>query len=286
MRLGNNLMANNIMKNYKVNIRANSKSMEKISSGKNINGAKDSPIKIGKYDTMKSRLRSLESAAKNVQDSISFIQVADSALGEIDSALNRMNELTVQASTDLLNENDKENIRLEIESLKEHIDAIAETTKFNGIKVIGNEYVANNKYPYNTSVQIGSEEGEVMNLPMFNFTLSALKDEDGKKLADISSDTINDCKEAIKTINDCKDAVSKARGKYGALQNVLENTYESIESTSLNVTETVSNIGDADIALNMIELSKTQLLNDTSLLLLKQTNEFPTQVLNILGNMK
>ena len=286
MKLANNIMSNNVLRNYNIYSKNGSSALEKICTGKKINNSKDNPNKIGKLNELRTKIKSLDSAKKNVQDSISFVQVADATLQEVDNALNRMKELMTAASTDVLSDTDKRSIEIEMESLKEHINDLSTSTKFNGNKVIGNDVVTDNEHPYINKVQIGVTAGDTIDIPTFNFSTFALKDSDGNRLSEIKVGTIEECLDGIKIIDASKEITSKARSRYGALQNVLENSYDRLEDNEITMTKAMSQVGDSDIALEMIELTKSQLLTNTSLLKLKETSEFPREVLNILSNMK
>ena len=141
MRININMKSLGIYSGYKKNIIANSAAMEKISSGKKINSAKDNPLKIEQSENFKMQIRALEMANKNLQDSTSMIQVADTAMGTISEALIRMKELTVQAGNEGNTEFDRKKIQEEVEQLKEYIDTTARDTEFNGNKLLQNNKI-------------------------------------------------------------------------------------------------------------------------------------------------
>ena len=129
MRININMKSLGIYSGYKKNIAANSAAMNKISSGKKINSAKDNPLKIEQSENFKMQIRALEMANKNLQDSSSMIQVADSTMGTISEALIRMKELTVQSASETTNEADRNIIQSEIDQLKSYIDDTAKNTE-------------------------------------------------------------------------------------------------------------------------------------------------------------
>ena len=137
MRININMKSLGIYSGYKKNIAANSVAMERISSGKKINSAKDNPLKIEQSENFRMQIRALEMANKNLQNSTSMIQVADTAMGTISEALIRIKELTVQAASEVNNEDDRKIIQSEIDELVSYINDTAKNTEFNGNKLLG-----------------------------------------------------------------------------------------------------------------------------------------------------
>ena len=221
MRININMKSLGIYSGYKKNIIANSAAMEKISSGKKINSAKDNPLKIEQSENFKMQIRALEMANKNLQDSTSMIQVADTAMGTISEALIRMKELTVQAANEVTNEADRKLIQDEIDVLRNHIDDTAKNTEFNGNKLLVNGNVTDNSKPDYVEMQIGANVGDSIGIPFFNVSSETLGID---KL-----DVVNDATKALNSIDEALKNVNGCRAKYGAVQNRLEN---SIEITS------------------------------------------------------
>ena len=168
MRININMKSLGIYSGYKKNITANAAAMERISSGKKINSAKDNPLKIEQSENFRMQIRALEMANKNLQDSTSMIQVADTAMGTISEALIRMKELTVQAANEVTNEADRKLIQDEIDVLRSHIDDTAKNTEFNGNKLLVNGNVTDNSKPDYVEMQIGANVGDSIGIPFFN----------------------------------------------------------------------------------------------------------------------
>ena len=194
MRININMKSLGIYSGYKKNIAANSAAMEKISSGKKINSAKDNPLKIEQSENFRMQIRSLEMANKNLQDSTSMIQVADTAMGTISEALIRMKELTVQAANEVTNEADRKLIQDEIDVLRSHIDDTAKNTEFNGNKLLVNGNVTDNSKPDYVEMQIGSNVGDSIGIPFFNVSSETLGID---KL-----DVVNDATKALNSIDE------------------------------------------------------------------------------------
>lgn len=278
MRININMKSLGIYSGYKKNIAANAAAMEKISSGKKINSAKDNPLKIEQSENFRMQIRSLEMANKNLQDSTSMIQVADTAMGTISEALIRMKELTVQAANEVTNEADRKLIQDEIDVLRSHIDDTAKNTEFNGNKLLVNGNVTDNSKPDYVEMQIGSNVGDSIGIPFFNVSSETLGID---KL-----DVVNDATKALNSIDEALKNVNGCRAKYGAVQNRLENSIEITSSSSYIYEKSSSDINDADIALEMAEIARTSILMESATAMMAQSNNFPKDMLNILANLR
>ena len=278
MRININMKSLGIYSGYKKNISANSAAMERISSGKKINSAKDNPLKIEQSENFRMQIRSLEMANKNLQDSTSMLQVADTAMGTISEALVRMKELTVQAASEITNEDDRKIIQSEIDELKRYIDDTANNTEFNGNKLLANGNVIDNSKPHYVEMQIGGNVGDSIGIPFFNVSATTL----GLDKLDV----VNDATEALNSIDKALKDVNGCRAKYGAVQNRLENSIEITSSSSYIYEKSSSDINDADIALEMAEIARTSILMESATAMMAQSNNFPKDMLNILANLR
>ena len=278
MRININMKSLGIYSGYKKNIAANSVAMERISSGKKINSAKDNPLKIEQSENFRMQIRSLEMANKNLQDSTSMLQVADTAMGTISEALVRMKELTVQAASEITNEDDRKIIQSEIDELKRYIDDTANNTEFNGNKLLVNGNVIDNSKPHYVEMQIGGNVGDSIGIPFFNVSATTL----GLDKLDV----VNDATEALNSIDKALKDVNACRAKYGAVQNRLENSIEITSSSSYTYEKSSSDINDADIALEMAEIARTSILMESATAMMAQSNNFPKDMLNILANLR
>lgn len=278
MRININMKSLGIYSGYKKNIIDNSAAMKKISSGKKINSAKDNPLKIEQSENFKMQIRALEMANKNLQDSSSMIQVADSTMGTISEALIRMKELTVQAASETTNEADRNIIQSEIDQWKSYIDDTANNTEFNGNKLLVNKNVTDNSKPKYVEMQIGANVGDSIGIPFFNVSSETLGID---KL-----DVVNDAAKALNSIDKALKDVNGCRAKYGAVQNRLETSIEITSSSSYIYEKSSSDINDADIALEMAEIARTSILMESATAMMAQSNNFPKDMLNILANLR
>lgn len=285
MRLCQNMNSLSIYNRYKKNLTENSTAIERISSGLKINSAKDNPNKIGQSESMRIKLKSLQSAEKNLQDGVSMIQAADGALQSVNDTLIRIRELTVSAADGSKTADDRRIIQSEIDELKNNINDIAKNTEFNGVKLIGDENVISNKLPSYKPIVVGAMAGEQGRIPTYNVTIGNLKDNKGNSIEDINVIDNISASKATSTVDDVINVVSSIRSKLGAIQGSFENMAQNLGDNMNTLQEAESNLRDADIALEMADLAKTQILNDTAIALMRQSNKLPQESLQILQRL-
>lgn len=264
-----------IYKTYKGRIEENSKALNNVSTGSKINSAKDSPNKIGKNETLKIQVLTNDAASKNIQDTNSMIQTFDDSLQQINDSLCRMRELTVSAGSGSLTPEDKKIIQNEIDSIKANIDSFANNTEFNGIKLSDSSVTGES-----TSLKkatIGTMDDEHMDIPFYNVSSDNLG---------VGSLDMSNVDASLDSIDKATQVVSRVRSKYGSIQKRLEGTAEYLSSKDICIQIAQSRIGDSDVAEEMMNYSKSQLLVNSSIGLLAQSNNFPKDCLNILGNVK
>lgn len=267
-----------IYKTYKVRITDESKALNNISTGSKLSSAKDNPGKIGKNETLKIQVLTNDAASKNVQDTNSMMQTFDGSLQEINDNLSRIKELTVSAGSGTLTDSDKNNIQTEIDSIKADINSLANNTEFNGIKLSCTSASSLNLNPTQTiKSAIGNMSGESIDIPIFDLSTSNLG---------VDKLDINNVDSSLESVDKAIKMVGEIRSTYGSLQNRLEGTAEYLSSKDINIQTAQSRIGDADIAEEMMKYSKSQLLVNSSIGLMAQSNNFPKDCLNILANVK
>ncbi|NFN92766.1 flagellin [Clostridium botulinum] len=280
MRLSHNMFSANIFNNYKKQLSNNSSAVNNISSGLKLNSAKDNPNKITQSQMLKIQVLSNSAARRNIEDTNSMIQTFDGAMSEMNDSLGRIKELTVQAGGGTLTDEDRETIQNEIDSLTEHLDYMAKNTEFNGVKLI-------NESDGKVTSMIGSLEGELTTLPKFDLTAEGLGFKEkgtGKKLFDVTD--ANNVGKSLNIVDEAIQSVSSARSKYGAIQLRLEGTGDAISENNLSLEKSQSNIADADIAFEMLKFSESQILIQSSISLIAQSNNFPQDALNVLKNIR
>ncbi len=254
MRINHNITALNNHRNMGLNTQATSKNMEKLSSGLRINRAADDAAGLAVSEKMRGQVRGLEMAQRNVQDGISYVQTAEGAMNEVSAMLVRMKELNVQKENTTYSTSDKSNINQELEALGDQIDLILTDTKFNGISIQSGATIQANDASQKIVINGVSSAG-----------FSGLT----------SGSTLGQIETAIEN-------VATERAKLGAMQNRLEYTSNNLGTTVENLTAAESRIRDTDMAKEMVELSKNQILLQASQSMLAQANSAPQGVLSLL----
>ncbi|MEG0772983.1 flagellin [Clostridium sp.] len=272
MRLYHNLASMNLYRKYQDNLSAQSIAHGRVSSGVKVQSSKDDPNAMAESQKLKLQIRGLQMASRNMQDGMSMLQTADGAMQNINDSVLRIRELMVQASG-VTSDEDKQVIQSEVNQMIEHINTIAEATETNGVKLLSKANGIGNM----TSILIGAMAEEELKLPMYNLSAEGLEIKDVKTThIDISLSKLD---EAINTIGEY-------RGKYGAISNRLETTYNNANEMSIRVEGAEAELTGADIAYEMMEYTRASLLVDSGIALIAQTNKFPQDILRILENVK
>jgi flagellin len=254
MRINNNLMAMNTHRQLGINNNAGSKSMEKLSSGFRINRAADDAAGLSISEKMRGQIRGLNQASRNSQDGISYIQTAEGALNEVSSMLVRLKELSVQKANGTYNADDTANLDLEMTQLGTEIDNIIASTEFNGT----------NTFAGTINVVISDDDTDV-------FAVGVAVAAQGLTAASATAD-----------VETAITAINTARSTFGAHQNRLEHISNNLNTTSENLQAAESRIRDVDMAAEMMEFTKNNILQQASQAMLAQANQAPQGVLQLL----
>jgi flagellin len=269
MIINNNMQAINAHRQLGINATGQSKSIEKLSSGLRINRAGDDAAGLSISEKMRAQIRGLNQASRNAQDGISLIQTAEGALNETHAILQRMRELAVQAANDTYVANDRSYIKAEIAQLAAEIDRIASTTEFNTQKLLDGTYTSR-------KFQIGANSNQMVSLSIGSMKSSDLQ------VNNIIVDSFDKATEAISTINEAINTVSKERSNLGAIQNRLEHTIKNLDTAAENLQASESRIRDVDMAKEIMEFSKLNILNQAAQTMLAQANQNPQSILQLL----
>ncbi|MCY8307494.1 flagellin Hag [Bacillus vallismortis] len=274
MRINHNIAALNTLNRLSSNNNASSKNMEKLSSGLRINRAGDDAAGLAISEKMRGQIRGLEMASKNSQDGISLIQTAEGALTETHAILQRMRELTVQAgNTGTQQPEDLGAIKDEMDALIEEVDGISNRTEFNGKKLLDGSNSTDG-----FTFQIGANAGQQLNLKIDSMSANAL----GVDTLDVTDFANTPFDTQLESIDTAINNVSKQRAKLGAVQNRLEHTINNLGASSENLTAAESRIRDVDMAKEMSEFTKNNILSQASQAMLAQANQQPQNVLQLL----
>lgn len=272
MRLYHNLASMNLYRRYKDNLSAQSVANGRISSGLRVQTSKDAPNAMAESQKLKLQIRGLQMASRNMQDGISMLQTADGAMQGISDSVQRIRELMVQAGGVNTLE-DRQVIQKEVDQMLEHINLVSENTETNGVKLLSSANGENSS----TSIQVGSMTDENLTVPMYNLSSQGLG------IGNISTANVED---SINKLDDAINNIGKYRGKYGAISNRLESTYNNTYDLSIRIEGAEAELTGADIAYEMMEYTRASLLVDSGIALMAQTNKFPQDVLRILENVK
>ena len=274
MRLNHNLASLNVYRGYLKNLKSNSVAMKKVSSGVKIQSAKDDPNNLAKSERMRLNIRGLQMANRNVQDGVSMLQSADGSLSSINAILGRIRELTVQYGNGSNSEEDKKIIKEEINQMIEGCEDIVNNSEFNGVKLF--------KYERERPMQLGTEVGDSMEVEFFDLR-DKLKGLTGLKTKNTKDFDVDD---TLKVVDESINTIVDVRSKYGAIMNKFEDTMNNLSSFELATQESESRVRDADIAEEMVEVARTNILLEAGRAIMVQTNKLPQDMLRILENVR
>ncbi|MBO9596786.1 MAG: flagellin [Cohnella sp.] len=269
MRINHNIAALNTHRALTANSLDSSKSLEKLSSGLRINRAADDAAGLAISEKMRGQIRGLEMASKNAQDGISLIQTAEGALNEVHSILQRMRELAVQSANDTNTNEDRAELQKEVNALVEEINRVAKNTEFNTQTLLAGTFTAK-------LIHIGANIGQNLSVSITSMAASALG------ISGISISGQTGANSAISVLDKAISQVSSQRASLGAIQNRLEHTINNLGTASENLTAAESRIRDVDMAKEMMNFTRNNILTQAAQAMLAQANQQPQGVLQLL----
>ena len=282
MRINHNVSAMNTFRQYSQNTKAANKSMEKLSSGYRINRAADDAAGLSISEKMRSQIRGLTQATRNAEDGISFIQTAEGALNEVSDMLTRLKELAVQVQNGTYSTDDKNNIGAEMKALGNAICDIYVNTKFNAISVFGTQTATSGVLASNggtataATIKYGEDGSQSVDiLAAATESLNALTAETADANTEPGNVTVDLVEDAITEVN-------TTRAAYGAQQNQLEHAANNLSTTKENLQSAESRIRDIDMAEEMMDYTKNNILLQAAQAMLAQANAQPQGVLQLL----
>ena len=282
VRIFNNVASLNAQRILGINNDRLAKSVERISSGIRINRGADDAAGLAISEALRSDIRGLRQAVRNANDGIALINVAEGALNEQSSILIRLRELASQAATGTVGSTERATIQLEFTALRNEIDRIAATSQFNGQGLVdgslassissanqvfiqvGIDSTANSRINLNTEINLNAVTSTILGISTLSVTAAAQ--------ALTTLDTINN---AIAT-------VTQARGQVGAVQNRLTRSVGNLAVTIENLQAAESGIRDADIAAEIADLTRNQILVQSATAMVGQANLIPQSILQLL----
>jgi flagellin len=248
-----------------------STSMARLSSGLRVNSAKDDAAGLAIASRMESQTRGQTVAIRNANDAISLAQTAEGAIGKVSDMLQRMRELAVQSANVTNTTADRTNLDAEFQQLNSEIVRTVQSTRFNGIAVIGSEAGGQ-------SFQVGELNTDQITVTTANLdsttTLTAIRNDAITTAAAAST--------AMANIDDALSSVNAERATYGAVQNRFENVISTLQISVQNTSAARGRIVDADFASETANLSRAQILQQAGTAMVAQANQMPQQVLSLL----
>ncbi|ACB61883.1 flagellin domain protein [Exiguobacterium sibiricum 255-15] len=296
MRISNNVQALKAYRNLSANQLNVKTTMDKLSSGQKINRGADDAAGLAISEKMRNRLKALDKAEQNVLDGISMVQTVEGGLSETHNLLQRMRELAVQAGNGTLATEDRTAIQEEINQLTNEVSRIAETTQFNGKKLLTGGYGKDNAVFIQTNA--GASEGisltindmrarniGIASTTQLNENVRPLDfpSDDGTPEYALSVMTSSDAEQAISLYTKAIDTISQQRAQLGAIQNRFEAMSSVLSVSKENLTASESRIRDTDMAREMMEYAKYNILNQSGMAMIAQANALPQGVLQLLN---
>ena len=296
LSVNTNIAALNSYRNLSTTQNSMGKSLEKLSSGFRINRAADDAAGLAISEGMRSQMGGIKVGIRNAQDGISLVQTAEGALNETTSILQRMRDLTVQAgNSGSLTKEATDNIQVELTELTEEVDRIANSTTFNGQNLFG-KAGASETEGYSGTFQIGANASETVTVDIDRADAKALFSTSGASgaaasgLVKLVGGTGATAKAAIdsavstnlKKLDEAVKTVSTSRASLGATQNRFEHTINNANVALENVTASESRIRDTDMASEMVNFTRSQILSQAGTAMLSQAKSIPQGVLSLL----
>ena len=282
MKINNNLSAMFVHRQLQDSFVRIGKSIERLSTGMRINRAGDDATNLAVSEKMRTQIRGLRQAERNAMNGISFIQVAESGMVQVNDMMQRIRELSIQAANGIYSVSDRVQIQVEVSQLIDEVDRISTTAQFNRRKILTGEY-ARDSAKASMFFHVGPNQNQrirayvsTMNAQSLGFYQADQK----QKLTNVG-----EANQMVGIVDDALDKLNRQRADLGAYYNRLESTAQSLRSNYENMVAAESRIRDADMAEELIEYTKNQVLLQSSTAMLAQANFSSRLVLSLLDNI-
>ncbi len=261
------------------------KNMEKLSSGMKINRAGDDASGLAVSEKMRSQIRGLNQASTNAKNGISFIQTTEGYLQETEDIVQRIRELAIQSSNGIYSDEDREMIQVEVSSLIAEVDRIASAAQFNGMNMLTGRFArptGENNVTASMWLHIGANMDQRTQVYIGTMSASALGLRSVGTEEIMTLGTPDEANRAIGTLDEAIKKINKQRADLGAYQNRLEKTVEGLDVGAENLQASESRIRDTDMAKEIVESTKNQVLEQAGTAMLAQANQQSQTVLSLL----
>jgi len=255
------------------------KSIERLSSGQAINRAGDDASGLAVSEKMRTQINGLFQAEKNAQNGLSFIQVAEGSLSQINDILQRIRMLSVQSANGIYSNEDRKQVQVEVSSLIEEVDRISTSAEFNRMKMLTGVFAKTSKVG-SIFFHVGPNSNQRIRAYIMTMSSTALNLKQGTTVRSIS--TVGSANQMIGFVDRALDKLNRQRAELGAYYNRMENTSKALSLSYENMLAADSRIRDADMAAEMVEFTKNQILVQSSVSMLSQANSRPGLILKLL----
>ena len=260
------------------------KDIEKLSSGMRINRAGDDASGLAVSEKMRSQIRGLNQAGQNIQNGVSFIQTTEGYLAETTDIMQRLRELAVQAANGIYSAEDRMQIQVEVSQLVDEVDRIASHAQFNGMNLLTGRFAEDSETGA-MQLQVGANMDQAEKIYVGTMTAVALGLTGGAQGGEgdiITLSSMDGANMAIGTIDNALKQINKQRADLGAYQNRFELAYNGVSIAAENLQAAESRIRDADMAKEVVEYTKNQILMQSGTAMLAQANTQPQSVVRLL----
>ena len=255
--------------------------IEKLSSGQRINKAGDDASGLAVSEKMRSQIRGLNQANRNIQNGVSFIQATEGYLAETTDILQRIRELAVQSANGIYSDEDRMQIQVEVSQLVAEVDRIASQAQFNGMNMLTGSFAQNSDRIMQFQIGANVDQNERVYIGTMTAQSLGLKGAQGSEEG-VSINTPDTANMAIATVDEALKNVSKQRADLGAYQNRFEMAANGVNVAAENLQAAESRIRDTDMASEMVEYTKNQILTQSGTAMLAQANSQSQNVLALL----
>ena len=284
MIINHNMSAINANRQLGVSQTQTADNMEKLSSGLRINKAADDASGLAVSEKMRSQIRGLNQAEQNIQNGVSFIQTTEGYLQETQDILHRVRELSVQASNGIYTSEDRMQIQVEVSQLVDEMNRIASHAQFNGMNLLTGRFAESSATGDIMALQVGANMDQREQIFIGTMTAEALglqNEQGGGGIVTLSS--VEEANRTIGIVDEALKTVNKQRADLGAYQNRFEMAAKGIAIASENMQAAESRIRDVDMATEVVDYTKNQILNQAGSSMLAQANVRTQSVLQLLG---
>jgi flagellin len=272
--------ANRVLGNSQVDVQ---KDLEKLSSGQRINKAADDASGLAVSEKMRSQVRGLNQAGQNIQNGISFIQTTEGYLQETQDIVHRVRELAVQSANGIYTQSDRQMIQVEVSQLVDEVNRVASHAQFNTMNMLTGAFAKNGGRAM--QIQVGANADQNKSIYIATMTASALglqsETAQGKQVISLGSP--DEANLALAKLDDATNKITKQRADLGAYQNRFEMAGKGVAIASENLTASESRIRDADMASQMVDYTKNNILTQAGTAMLAQANVATRSVTQLLG---